>query len=154
MSIVSRTCATRRAATCAALLGIVSCDSVGRSTAVDTPPTEPTHHAVVEGVVLRTTGEPLSGIGVGVRFAASSPAERRASVVGGTATTPDGSYRLVVQAIRPRLEGLVEFYVLAQMYGPPGGRLRSDSVLTSARFVPLDRAPLRVMATELRLAVP
>jgi hypothetical protein len=152
--MMSSTPTRRRSVAYGIILTLIACDASDGALAPEIPPSAPTHHAIAEGVVRDASGAPLSAIAVGVRFAAASPPTCRASVVGGTVTGPDGSYHLVVQAIRPPSEGIAEFYVSAQVYGAPGARVRQDSVLASARFLPLDHAPLRVTVADLRIPPP
>jgi len=135
-----------------ALLLLAACTTSDRTTGTGTPPSEPTHHAVVEGSVTDAAGVGLEGAGVGARFAQGSLPDRQLSVVGGTYTQGDGTYRFTVEGTAPhRSDGVADFQVHATIYAPPGGRVRQDSVLVTARFAPLDQPPDVVRVPQLRL---
>jgi hypothetical protein len=127
----------------AALVAVAAaCTTAQPPTAI--PPANPSHHAVVVGVVVGSSGQPLAGIGVGVRFAASAPRERQMSVWGGSATDAKGSYSFDIHAFKPTAaDAMVDVFVHALKSGPPGGRLVTDSILTRVRLAPLaEKAPV------------
>jgi protocatechuate 3,4-dioxygenase beta subunit len=118
----------------------------------NTPPSPPTHHVVVEGVVLDAAGRPLSNAAVGARFACQSSPSRQVSVIGGTRTQLDGTYRFTAEAIRPhRSDGEADFNVHSGIPGDGVRPLREAAVLVAARFVPLDQVPLVIRAPEIRI---
>jgi hypothetical protein len=119
------------------------------------PPSEPTHHAIVEGVVLRADGQALGSVGVGALFAESSPPRRQASVTGGGTTDADGAYRFQLRAGSRKLRGVatIDIYVRALKAGPPGGQAVTDSVLATLQVVPLSDPPRTTRVSEIRLPV-
>jgi hypothetical protein len=132
-----------------AVVGLCSTSSAcGAQTPSEVPPVDLTHHAVVEGVVVTSKGQPLAGISVGTRFAASSPSIRQVSVAGGAVTDETGRYQFEIQASKPKtLDDAADLYVVALRYGKPGEEVGSDSVLVTVSLVPVDevaRPPVRV----------
>ena len=139
----------------ATAFALAGCSTGGTVSDVGTPPSEPTHHAVVQGAVVDAEGRALGDVGVGPRFAQSSRPERQVSVTGGAYTNPDGTYHFTVEASTPkRADGLADFYVHATLYGPPGGFVRQDSVFVTAQFVPIGQMPNVVRVSQLRLPAP
>jgi len=149
---IARSC---RSLVVGAVLAVSACCSSGDTTGAGTPPSEPTHHTLVEGFVTDATGRGLAGVGVGARFAETPCSDRQLSVTGGTYTQADGSYRFTVEATTPsRADGVAAFRVHATVYAPPGGRAREASAFVTARFVPLNETPNLVHAPTLRLPNP
>lgn len=122
-----------------------------------TPFWQPTHHAVLEGVVVGADGQPLGSIGVSTLYAASSPPERRANVVGGATTDANGAFRLEVRAFSRRLPGAdagtIDVYLRAWKAGPPGGQVVENVVLVTLRVVPLSEPPQVTRVADIRLPV-
>jgi hypothetical protein len=144
-----------RSVAVAAVLAVAACCSSGDTTGAGTPPSEPTHHTLVEGFVTDAAGRGLEGVGVGARFAETSCSDLQLSVTGGAYTQADGTYRFTVEATTPRrADGVATFHVHATVYAPPGGRAREASALVTARFVPLGETPHLVRAPNLRLPNP
>lgn len=133
--------------------GAAACSGAQSPTA-HIPPTEPTHHVVIQGVVVNALGHPLSAISVGARFAASSSPEFQIDVIGGGVTDAQGNYRFEVRTSAPKTQGNVgKFYVHALRYGKAGIGLVEDSVLVTTSLVPRNRVASIVQAEQLQLSV-
>jgi len=71
---IARSC---RSLVVGAVLAVSACCSSGDTTGAGTPPSEPTHHTLVEGFVTDATGRGLAGVGVGARFAETPCSDRQ-----------------------------------------------------------------------------
>lgn len=111
------------------------------------PASTPTHHAVVEGWVVDPAGDGMASVGVGIRFAASSPRDRQVNASGGGMTDATGFFQFVVQASKPpSADGEADVFVAASKPAPPGGVVAQDSVLVRLNFVPFEQQPATKLA--------
>jgi hypothetical protein len=116
---------------------------------------DPTHHAVIEGVVTNAAGQPLDSVGVGVPLMhwPSIPPARRITARGSGTTGSDGLYRFeVVAEAPPAADGSADIFVRVVKIAPPGGTVKQDSLRVTARFTPLGVAPLTTTADTVRLS--
>lgn len=123
----------------------------------DTPPANPTHHAVVTGrvVVVDDAPGPFAGgtVGVGVRYATSAAADRRVSVTGGAEADASGQYRVIVNAQNPpRADAVAEVLLMFVRVGPAGvPRREVDSLRVSVQFGPVAMPPTTTTVPERRI---
>jgi len=125
---------------------LASCDKNGCGGAT-CPFTEPTHHAVVNGVVLDLNDHPLAGIYTSVAFAG----QVYSGV--GTQTNQMGQFTATARAdISPGAADTVSAWVRATQANPPPAAVVTDSVRVLLRFKPRTDPPV-VVETSIHLPV-
>jgi hypothetical protein len=135
------------------LLAVAACGAE-ISPLASTPASEPTHHAIVEGIVIGAADQPLTGVQVGVRFASTTRGDGVSAIGGGT-TDDAGRYRFEARTLPPRApDGTAKAYVIAFRYGAPGGQVMQDSILVTLQLVALREAAGVTRVAPLRLPAP
>jgi len=135
------------------LLAAAACGTEA-SPLASTPASEPTHHAIVQGIVVGAAGQPLTGVQVGMRFASTARGDGVSAIGGGT-TDDAGSYRFEARTLPPReLDGTAKAYVIAFRYGGAGGQVMQDSILVTLQLVALREAASVTQVAPLRLPTP